>query len=158
MSRDTIFLLQAMGAGVLIPFLYDWLRIFRKVVPHKQFVVSLEDFFFWVFCAISVFLWMYRVSNGSMRWFAVAGALFSMYLYKAWWSEFFVNILAKLLNRLLGILKKVLYRLTAPVRFFGRKVHTLGQKVGRRRRKFLENRKIWLKSRLKALTIRVTKK
>ncbi len=157
MSRDTVFLLQAIGAGVLIPFVYDWLRIFRRVVPHKQLVVSLEDFFFWVICAISVFLWMYRVSNGSMRWFAVAGALFSMYLYKAWFSNFFVKHIAGLFCRVLGILKKILYRLLAPVRFLGGKVHKAGQKARQHRRKFFGKCKIWLKSRLKVFTIRITK-
>ena len=52
MSKDTLFLLQAVGVGAAITFLYDWLRTIRKVIPHKQIVISLEDLLFWIFCGI----------------------------------------------------------------------------------------------------------
>ncbi|MBQ7775170.1 MAG: spore cortex biosynthesis protein YabQ [Lachnospiraceae bacterium] len=141
----------------MITFVYDWLRIVRRVIPHKQFVVSLEDFFFWVFCAIYVFLWMYRFSNGSMRWFAVAGALFGMYLYKKLLSGFLVTYVSKLLKYILGLLGKVLSLCFRPLRFIGRKLSKVQSKARKHRRKLLGNFKIWLKSRLKALKIRVTR-
>lgn len=157
MSRDTIFLLQACATGIMITFVYDWLRILRRVILHKQFVVSMEDFFFWVFCAVYVFLWMYRVSNGSMRWFAVAGALFGMYLYKKLISGLLVTYVSRFLNYILRILGKLLFWCTKPLRFAGRKVNKLNGRIRSRRRKILGNLKIWLKSRLKALKIRVKK-
>ena len=157
MSRDTILLLQAISVGVLITFGYDWLRILRRVIPHRQLVVSLEDFFFWVICALSVFFWMYRVSNGSLRWFAVAGALFGMFLYKKLLSELLVTYMAKLLKLVLRLLGKVLLLLFAPLRFLGRKTEVARGKVQTCRRKILGNFKLWLKSRLKALKIRIKK-
>lgn len=157
MSRDTIFLLQAFAMGGLITFVYDWLRVLRRVVPHRQWVVSLEDFSFWVFCAVYVFLWMYRVSNGSMRWFAVAGALFGMYLYKRLVSRLFVKYVSLLLSKLLHILGKILGFCCRPIVFVWRKMGVLHGRVSRRRRKILGNFKLWLKSRLKALKIRLKK-
>lgn len=157
MSEDTIFLLQAFATGAMITFVYDWLRILRRVIPHKQFVVSLEDFCFWVFCAVSVFLWMYRVSNGSMRWFAVAGALFGMYLYKKLFSRILVTYVSKLLQFLLRLLGRVLAFCLRPVRLAGHKIGGLHGKARCYRRKILENFKRWLKSHLKALKIRLTK-
>lgn len=144
--------------GVLIPFAYDWLRILRRVVAHRQFAVALEDFFFWVICGISVFLWMYRVSNGSLRWFAVAGALTGMCLYKRLFSELLVTYIARLLKFILRILGKVLSFVSRPLRFVGRKADGVRGKVRNCRRKILGNFKIWLKSKLKALKIRLRKR
>ncbi|MBQ9142083.1 MAG: spore cortex biosynthesis protein YabQ [Lachnospiraceae bacterium] len=157
MSRDVIFLLQAFSVGVLITFAYDGLRILRRVVTHRQFMVSLEDFLFWVFCAVAVFLWMYRVSNGSLRWFAVAGALTGMLLYKKLFSELLVTYIAKLLKLILGILGKGMSFLLRPIRFAGHKMSDAHGKVRNCRRKILGNFKIWLKSGLKALKIRIKK-
>lgn len=150
-------MLQAIATGAMITFIYDWLRIFRRVIPHKKFLVSLEDFGFWVFCAIYVFLWMYRVSNGSLRWFAVAGALFGMYIYKRLFSGLLVTYVSRLLSNILGLLGKILSFFLKPVRFAGRQAGKMRTKVRNRRKKILGNCKLWLKSRLKALKIRITK-
>lgn len=158
MSKDTSFLLQAIAVGALIPFAYDWLRILRRILPHKQLVVALQDLFFWVICGISVFLWMYRVRGGGLRWFAIAGALTGMCLYKKLFSELLVTYLAKLMSLLLKLLRKLLFLLTYPLRAVGRRMNKAGRKIGNCRRKILENFKIWLKSKLKALTIRLKKK
>jgi len=152
-----IFLLQAISVGVLIVFAYDGLRILRRVISHKQFVVSLEDFFFWLICAIAVFLWMYRVSNGSLRWFAIAGALLGMGLYKKLLSELIVRYMAKLISFLLHILGKIVGFLLKPVGWLGRKMKLARGKLQKRQRKITGNLKLWLKSRLKALTIRIRK-
>ena len=101
-------MLQAVAAGVMIPFVYDWLRILRRGIPHRPFVVTLEDFFFWVICSIAVFLWMYRVSNGGMRWFSIAGALTGMFLYKKICSDLLVTYAAKLLTLILKLLGKII--------------------------------------------------
>ncbi len=158
MDRELSFLLQAMGVGVLIPFGYDWLRILRRVIPHKQLAVSLEDFFFWVACAISVFLWMYRVSNGGLRWFAVAGAVLGMFFYKKLFSGILVIFVSRLIRFLLRILGKMLKIVTTPLRYAGRKAGAWQVRVQNRRRKIWGNLKIRLKSCLKAFKIGVTRK
>lgn len=152
-----IFLLQAISVGVLIVFAYDGLRILRRVISHTHFVVSLEDFCFWMICAIAVFLWMYRVSNGSLRWFAIAGALMGMGLYKKLLSELIVTYMAKLISFLLHILGKIVSFILKPVRWMARKMGFAHRKLQKGGRKITRNLKLWLKSRLKALTIRVRK-
>ncbi len=144
--------------GVLIPFGYDWLRILRRVIPHKQIAISLEDFLFWVVCAMGVFWWMYRVSNGGLRWFAVAGAVFGMFFYKKLFSGVLVKAVSRLLRFILGILGKILRFCTIPFRYLERRTGAWQQKAKSRRRKIWSNLKIWLKSLRKAFKIRVTRK
>ncbi len=158
MSKDTIFLFQAFALGAGITFLYDTLRIIRRAIPHKQIFVSLEDMFFWLVCALYVFWWMYRVSNEGMRWFAVIGAMFGMYLYKKLFSNLLVTQVSRLLRFLLHILGKILVVLLRPVSWLGHKMGFLQKKIQKKRKKFTGNLKIWLKSRAKALKIRLCKR
>lgn len=151
-------MLQAIGVGVWIPFGYDWLRILRRVISHKRWVVSLEDLLFWMVCAAGVFLWMYRVSNGGLRWFAVAGALAGMFFYKRLFSNFLVTYVSCVVRFLFGILGKILKIATTPLRYLGYKVRLLQKKTQNHWSKILGNIKIWLKLRLKAFKIRVTRR
>lgn len=158
MSGDTAFLCQAFVVGVLITFTYDWLRILRRVIPHKQIGISMEDLFFWLLWGGAVFLWMYRISNGGMRWYAVAGAMLGIWLYRKLFSGPFVKISERVLAMLLKILYRVLAFLLRPLgyiwkRLVGIKVHLAGK-----RRKVAGNLKIRLKSYLKALKIRLSKR
>lgn len=107
MANENVFLLYALLMGIFITFIYDILRIFRRVVPHGDLLVSLEDIAFWVYCAAKVFLLMYHESDGTLRWFAVLGALVGMMTYKKLVSPSLVKYATLLLCKILQILGKV---------------------------------------------------
>lgn len=91
MSDENIFLFYAIYTGVYITFLYDIIRVIRRVFPHSDGMVSLEDIGFWIYCGGRVFVLMYNFSDGMLRWFAVLGALAGMCFYRKFISSFFVN-------------------------------------------------------------------
>lgn len=122
MSEENVFLIYALLLGVLITFVYDLLRIFRRVIPHRNFWVSLEDLGFWGFCGVEVFLLMYHESNGTLRWFAVLGALLGMLVYKKTISNFFVKYISLGLNKILGFLGKIAAFLVKPLVFIGKQI------------------------------------
>ena len=157
MSADSIFLLHALFTGMFITFVYDGLLILRKVIPHKAFVESLEDLGFWIFCAVYVFLWLYRESNGTLRWFAVAGALTGMLLYKKTLSGWLIKGAVWLLSHIFRLLGKVLSILWKPFRLLGRQLHRIHNGIRSHRRKIQGNLKIRLKSYAKALKIKLCK-
>lgn len=137
MANENEFLLQALFMGIFITFVYDILRIFRRVFPHKNFLVSLEDIAFWIYCAAKVFLLMYYESNGTLRWFAVLGALAGMLLYKKLVSPYFVRHTSLALQKGCGILKKSVRFLLRPLVFLFRK---LQDKICRHARKLAVRR------------------
>ena len=59
---ENVFLLHSFLLGVGITFLYDILRILRRVFAHSTSMVSLEDLAFWIYCAGKVFLLMFHES------------------------------------------------------------------------------------------------
>lgn len=140
---ENIFLLYSFGMGVFITATYDIFRIFRRVCPHKQFVVSLEDILFWIFCALSVFYLMHTQSNGTLRWFAVLGALAGMLLYKKTLSNLLVKWIALGLTKVLGVCRKFLHVCFTPFRFVANKAGKAGKKVeagGHRLKGYLKKR------------------
>ena len=155
MSEENVFLLYAFASGIFITFIYDLLRIWRRVVPHGGLLISLEDIAFWVFCAIHIFRLMHRESNGSLRWFAVMGALTGMLLYKKTVSGLLVHYMSLILCRVRDLLLRALGFCLRPVNKAGRAAGSAMGRLVRRVRQFCKNR---LKNYGKLLKIRLKKK
>lgn len=136
MLNENEFLLHAFLMGIYITFVYDILRILRRVFPHGGFFISLEDICFWIYCAIKVFLLMYHESNGTLRWFAVLGAFTGMFFYRKWISPLLVKYISLLLSRILCLAGKLLKWVLRPFRYVGGKTgRALGKARGRFRRR-----------------------
>lgn len=131
MASENEFLLHALLMGIFITFVYDILRILRRVVPHGGLMVSLEDLGFWIYCAEKVFLLMYHESDGNLRWFAVIGALVGMLLYKKLVSPWFVKYVSMGLEKVLGILLKAAGFLCKPFRVAGARTCAAAGTAGR---------------------------
>ena len=157
MTQENVFLLHALWTGVLIALVYDGITVLRKTVAHNSFWTAMEDMGFWIFCATYVFAWLYRESNGTLRWYAVAGALAGMWVYKKNLSEILMKAATVVLGRMLKILLKILMVFTAPIRIFRRKTAYLHGRMQKQRRKIMGKCKFKLKSFAKALKIRLCK-
>lgn len=87
-----IFLLH--GAGLL--FCSDLLRIFRKIIPHRIFWISLEDVIFWFAAGIWSFILIFIYQDGILRLYMAVAAGTGMYTYRktvsVWLSRFFQKI------------------------------------------------------------------
>lgn len=150
MVSENEFLLHSLIMGVFILFVYDILRIIRRVIPHGGFWVAVEDLAFWVYCGAEVFLLMYHESNGTLRWFAVIGAMAGMFLYKKLFSGLFVKYVSWGLGKLLQGICRILRWLLKPVRLAGRKIGRGTRRLMGRQKRFLKNRLTYF---LKALKI-----
>lgn len=153
MTNENEFLLHALMMGIFITFVYDVIRIFRRVIPHNSFFVSLEDLGFWIYCGGSVFLLMYHKSNGELRWFAVLGAIVGMLLYRKIFSPLFVKYMSLILSKALAVLRKILGWLLQPLkrllRKTGKGVSGFSRRIGRRIKKAIKIRLTYLLKTLK---------
>lgn len=155
---ENVFLLYSLGMGIFITFVYDILRIFRKVCAHNNILISLEDILFWMFCAIAVFYLMHEESNGTLRWFAVMGALVGMLLYKKTVSSFFVKWVSLGLQKLLAWVGKIVHILLKPVRFLTQKSKKSAAKAANKGKKAAGFIKKKLTSSIKLLKIVLCKR
>lgn len=145
MVSENVFLFHALLLGAYITFVYDCLRIFRRVIPHSSFFVSVEDFWFWMYCAMRVFLLLYHESNGSLRWFGVLGAGAGMFLYKKCFSAFLVKYVSLVLRKILEMIKRVFGGI---FRFLCRPLKLLYRKITNPVRRFVIRKKQAVKLRL----------
>lgn len=103
-----IFWLFCFVTGVVITFIYDQIRIVRRVLPHGSVLVAIEDLLFWLFAGIVIFSLLYRMNAGTLRWFAVFGLATGMFLYKKIFRDFLVNFMSTVIRRILDIVVRIL--------------------------------------------------
>ena len=119
MSTDIVlelyFLFHCFFMGILITVLYDILRILRRIIPHNIAAISLEDFFYWIVCSLLIFAMLIRENNGILRWFAVAGAMLGMLIYKKTLGFLFVKYVSLFINWLLHLVERFLRAVLKPL-------------------------------------------
>ena len=108
MEKENLFLLHSAVMGVYLAFVYDNIRIFRRIIPHNTVFVSLEDIAFWGYLAVEVFLLMYYESNGMLRWFSVAGALAGIWVYNKLLGRYYVHYISLFLKKILQRCRRIL--------------------------------------------------
>ena len=88
--------MSALFLGMVLALEYDCIRIFRRVIRHKNiWVMSAEDILYWIY-------------DGILRGFLVTGFLAGAVLYRYAFGTFFVKYTTKFINLCLKPLKKAL--------------------------------------------------
>ena len=151
MKTESLFFGHAVSLGVLMASVYDGCRIFRRVIPHNAFWTALEDLLFWIFCGAKVFELMYRMSNGTLRWFAVLGGLGGILLYHRLVSPWMVKGLSAWLLKTKHVLIRWTRRIFQPFRKAAGKVKQAGKSAAGRYRGWRKQVSASAKKRLTSL-------
>lgn len=96
------------------------------------------------------FYMLYYENNGMFRWFSVIGAGTGMFLYKKTLSAALVNLVSGAVNKLIALIGKILWKLSAPIRFLWRKMKVLAGRCARRAAREARIRRRQIKYRLTA--------
>lgn len=121
--HEAILMLDSLYIGLVIMAGYDGLRLFRRIVRHKNIFVSIEDFIFWVIAGFVVFSLVYSENDGSLRWFIIAGVCLGAVIYEKSFGSFLVKYTAKYVNKILNIvLKKPFAKTIMCIRYLFRRV------------------------------------
>lgn len=129
--KEADFFLHCVLSGILLIFLYDVIRVFRRVAGHSLFFIALEDFCYWVFCGFSLFLMLYRENDGMVRGYAIGAVAVGMLLYSGTVSPFLVRWASFVLIRVLGWIGKTARVLSKPFCWFLGKLGNNTRKAGR---------------------------
>ena len=126
--REWYFLLYSIAAGTGMAFAYDNLRLLRRLIPHKRFMVDLEDILYWTACFLASFYLLYYGNDGVIRFFAVSGAGLGMYLYIMTLGKVYVkgcyNIILIIMKPFVYIRRKMVYTGTRICRYIWKKMLT----------------------------------
>ena len=97
---QAMLLLSCLGLGCWLMFCYDLLRISRLLFSAKSWLVSLEDFFYWIYVSLSVFSLLYRQNDGILRSYVIIAVLLGMLAYDRMISRNMLKVLQKMLERI----------------------------------------------------------
>lgn len=104
MNHELLLFWQSFRHGAFLLILYDILRIFRRVVRHGRIWTAVEDFSYWMFGALYLFVCFYRENSGMLRGYVFLGILLGMCVWNRTLSSCFVRYTAKVLIKIRKIL------------------------------------------------------
>lgn len=125
-----LFLL-ALAGGAFAGLFFDLFRAIRRLVQSGAIWVGVQDLIFWLFSAISVFLFLYHFNAGQLRWYIFCGMGLGGLFYHLLFGDRLVRLLTaffRLISRLVCYLFRLLsfpflllWRIFRPFfQFFGR--------------------------------------
>ena len=107
-EQSTFF--AALFMGMMFAFIYDCIRVFRRVFKHKHvYTMAVEDILFWFYVSIRVFTCLYERNNGIIRGFIVISQIFGALIYRYAFGKLFVKYMTGLLIFILKPLKNCSY-------------------------------------------------
>lgn len=103
------------GIGALC---YDQLRVIRKIVKHSASMTDAQDILFFSIAGLGFFEVLFLLNQGRIRWFAIAGCILGVVIYRRSISRFlcpleirFLKLLLFPVRFFLGAVRKVLQNL-----------------------------------------------
>ncbi len=91
-SGDIAFFVTAILAGAVLAFLYDLIRISRRIVPTNASGVCFEDILFLALAAVILFYAAYIKNHGQVRWQGFLGCGIGLGAYWRLIRNRFVNL------------------------------------------------------------------
>lgn len=91
-GNEAIVFLISVLCGVGLVLAYDFFRIVRRLIPHGNIWIGIEDVCYWIFGTIVVFLLLYQKNDGMLRAFCFLGIALGGVIYAFLFSRFVVKI------------------------------------------------------------------
>ena len=75
-KEELIIFLLAVVSGGIVRLSYRFLHCVRQIVRHNLLAIEIEDFLFWIFSALFLFVQIFLTPSGRIRWHLVLGVVF----------------------------------------------------------------------------------
>ena len=105
------FFLSCTVAGFVVAFLYDLIRVSRRIVNVNDFVINTEDILFFAVAAVILFYAAYLKNSGEIRWQWFIGGALGVFMYIFIVRNRFLNaslIIYSALVKVVGLVLKIL--------------------------------------------------
>lgn len=116
-NTQTVLFLNCILIGVIMGMLYDLIRIFRKIIPHPNWSVQVEDTIYWICCALIGFAILYMHNYGQIRFFVFIGIILGAILYFCTFSIVFMKFATWLIEVIKHILRTLIHIISIPIKW-----------------------------------------
>ncbi len=114
-EQANLFLL-AFYIGIFSAILYDIFRVIRKVFAHKNYLVYIEDFLFWIIVTCCFYYIFLHKNNGEIRFYLLLGLFIGFLLFILTLSRFFRKYLEIIFRFCIKFFKKIITLLLQPLK------------------------------------------
>lgn len=94
-QKEVLLCCSGLGLGMFLMLIYDGLRLFRILLPHKTFWTGMEDLCYWLASGILVFSLLFYFNDGILRAYAIGAVLFGMLFWDLTFSRILMWVLKK---------------------------------------------------------------
>lgn len=116
-STQTLLFITCILIGIIMGMLYDLIRIFRKIIPHSNWSVQIEDTIYWIVCALIGFAILYMHNYGQIRFFVFIGIILGSIFYLCTFSIIFMKFATWLIDVIKHIIRTLIHILSIPIRW-----------------------------------------
>lgn len=116
-SEQAQIFLIAVEAGIIIGIFYDLFRIIRKIIPHPDWLIQLEDLVYWIIVSGFMFFVLFSKNYGEIRGFALLGAFLGNIVYFFTISIWFMRFSTWVIYWAKKIIRGVIRIFLMPVKF-----------------------------------------
>lgn len=67
--------------GLFLGAVYDLFRVLRRIIPHNNFLVFVEDFLYMLFSSLCFFIFSMELVRGALRLYVFAGVCAGFFLF-----------------------------------------------------------------------------
>ena len=97
-SKDVVSVLIGLIIGMIIAFIYDIFKSFRKVLNSKKIVICFQDIIYSLLISIITFLILFVYEYGQMRWFVLLSQLLGFIFYRVYISLYVIKTITSTLK------------------------------------------------------------
>ncbi|WP_304942263.1 spore cortex biosynthesis protein YabQ [Vallitalea guaymasensis] len=137
-SAQAISFIMSILSGLFLGFVYDLVRVLRRIIKHPKWLINVQDFIFWLFGSFIIFLDIFKNNNGVLRGFLYIGVFLGLIIYFFLISKLVLMIfmkiysfIAKIIKFLFKIIIGPIKLLLRPINFVVRKIYKLLKKFGK---------------------------
>jgi len=102
-NQAFVFLSSVIG-GLIVGFLFDVFRIFRKVIKTANIITYLQDLLFWILVSLIIFTLVFITNHGELRWYEFVGVILGVIFYSMLFSAYVMRVSVTVINFIKRIL------------------------------------------------------
>jgi len=115
-NQAAIFIISIV-VGTLITFIYDIIRVKRRLISTSKLLVNLEDLGYWLVVAICIFAMTYYSNDGELRGYFFIGIFTGCMLYILALGKFIMKIFIAIVKLLIVFFTKLYNIISFPIKF-----------------------------------------
>lgn len=114
-NQALLFLIFSLN-GIIIGLIFDFFRILRISFKTSNLMTFIQDIMFWIITGISIIFFIYRFSDGIIRFYMFLGLFLGFFIYILTISQYIIKIFVFIINTVEFFLINIAHLASIPIK------------------------------------------